>query len=133
MLTLEELDREYIGAKFKPIEILPMSFLQSDYALGHRRLMVFARKGLLCVHPECNKIGVHVIKAVDAGGNEHIDVYTDKLELMTVDHILPRGAGGSDKLINKQPMCQKHNSKKGDKIPADISIEDLRRLSIHHY
>lgn len=115
MLKLEELNRKYVGAKFISIEILPLSFLQSDYALGHRRLMVFARKGLVCTNERCNKIGVHLIKAVDTGGNEHIDVYTSNFELMTVDHIKPRSKGGTDQLINKQPMCSSCNSKKADK------------------
>jgi 5-methylcytosine-specific restriction endonuclease McrA len=122
MLKLEDIKRPFIGPKFKPIEVLPMSFLESDYAMGHRRLIVFARKGLHCTAPGCERVGVHLIRTVDPGGGEHIDVYTKDFILMTVDHTMPVSKGGSDRLDNKEPMCCKCNSRKSDKVPLHLQV-----------
>ena len=35
---------------------------------------------------------------------------------LTKDHIIPRAAGGADSLNNYQPMCERCNEKKADKV-----------------
>lgn len=105
-----------IGHSFKPIKVLPLSFLETDQAKSHRRLSVFHNKGLKCAAEGCECEGKYVIVAVDNGGGKHIDVYTEDFKLMTVDHIHPRSKGGDDTLENKQPMCQKCNERKADKV-----------------
>lgn len=35
---------------------------------------------------------------------------------LTKDHIIPRDAGGADSLDNYQPMCERCNEKKADKV-----------------
>lgn len=37
-------------------------------------------------------------------------------ENLTIDHIVPKSRGGSHHIANLQTLCQKCNSKKGDKI-----------------
>ncbi len=97
------------------VEELPMERL-ADYS-KHRRLGVFYEKGLACVEPGCECVGSRLIVGQDKSGGLHVDVYTDDLILMTVDHINPRWNGGSDHMTNKQPMCRYHNSKKGGILP----------------
>jgi hypothetical protein len=42
---------------------------------------------------------------------------------LTVDHIKPLSRGGLHVQENMQTLCRSCNSKKGDKLPADITIE----------
>jgi 5-methylcytosine-specific restriction endonuclease McrA len=93
----------------------------------HRRLKVFHHKGFKCVSCEIegtklitwiqkNKKGLHV--------SSHTDVYTEDMQLMTVDHIMPISKGGhKHDLNNLQPMCQYCNSKKCNKVPEIFSNE----------
>lgn len=105
--------RPYNGWRF--VELLPFNHLYEVYH-NHHRLEVFAKKGLKCVHPECDKRAVHLIVTVDHNGARHVDVVDKDFKLMNVDHIYPRSKGGPDTLENKQPMCVRHNSKKGSKL-----------------
>ena len=87
----------------------------------HRRLTVFYNKGLKCSNPNCNRIGTRLIVGMQKQGALHVDVYTDDLVMMTVDHIHPKSKGGSECLENKQPMCSPCNSNKGSRtIPQKI-------------
>lgn len=78
----------------------------------HRRLKVFYYKGTKCVN--CERVGTRLIHTKDRFGNTHIDVYTDDLHPITVDHIVPKSKGGSNRLKNLQPMCSDCNREKGD-------------------
>jgi 5-methylcytosine-specific restriction endonuclease McrA len=53
---------------------------------------------------------------MDFGGNFHIDVVDKDFNLMNVDHIMPKSQGGGEEMENKQPMCERHNSKKAAKL-----------------
>lgn len=94
---------------------LPMSLLYTKYK-DHRRLKVFAEKGLKCSHPECNLVGERLIALKDMQGGIHIDVFTKDYRHMNVDHIIPKSKGGGEELSNKQPTCARHNGKKANKI-----------------
>lgn len=79
---------------------------------NHKRLRVFYNKGCKCV--ECGIEGTILALGKDVGGNTHIDVYTDDLYPLTIDHILPKSKGGSNELDNLQPMCCLCNWAKGN-------------------
>lgn len=108
-------------------------FLSDPRIQNHRRLETFAKKGLLCSHPGCHRVGTHVIhwyapsdfkKFGDSGRGEHIDIIGFEANgteyLMNVDHIYPRSKGGMDDISNKQPMCEAHNSLKSDRISTGL-------------
>lgn len=105
----------HIGSGKYLIEELPFNDLYTVYNT-HKRLIVFAEKGLKCAHPDCQLVGTRLLKNMDNGGGIHVDLFTDCNKLMTVDHIHPKSKGGGEELENKQPMCERHNSKKGSKI-----------------
>lgn len=109
----------------KVVQVLPMSYLESDHARSHHRLEVFAFKGVQCVVPECTCRGAFM--AVTHEGRDetrgfHYDVYTADFKLMTVDHHIAKANGGGDELENKFPMCERHNSKKGQ-LPPEIFFQ----------
>lgn len=116
-LTIDKLPSK-IGHGYTPLRVLPLDYIYTGAAKGHRRLTVFYHKGLKC--SSCDKVGKYVIEAKDPGGGIHIDVYTESLELMTVDHIIPKAKGGKNILTNYQPMCNKCNSKKGCSMPDEV-------------
>jgi 5-methylcytosine-specific restriction endonuclease McrA len=78
----------------------------------HRRMKVFHQKGTKCV--KCDVIGTKVGLGKDQSGNLHIDVYTEDLYPLTIDHIIPKSLGGSDNIENLQPMCCLCNWEKGN-------------------
>lgn len=83
----------------------------------NKRLGVFAKKGRKCVccHVEGTRLIKHRITYKNGNFNDHIDLYTKKLVLMTVDHMLPKCKKGSENIRNKQPMCCDCNFEKGGK------------------
>lgn len=88
------------------LQDMPLSFL--DVYKTHRRLKVFYHKGVTCC--ACGVNGVRLIKRLDQMGNIHVDVYTHKLDLMTIDHIIPKSLRGDDSLDNLRPMCELCNN-----------------------
>lgn len=68
---------------------------------------------------------------VDRGGGKHWDVYADNGVPLTVDHIIPKSKGGSDKPANLQPMCAPCNFAKADNTELVFStIEDKAEKAI---
>jgi hypothetical protein len=114
-----------IGHGFWFMHDLPFTYLKSVAAKEHRRLMVFSFKGTSCVDPGCDRVGTKVLVGKDNGNGIHIDVYTDDFHLMTVDHTQPISRGGSDDLDNKEPMCSKCNSKKGNAWKGIPSAQNM--------
>lgn len=92
---------------------------------NHRRLGVFFHKGTECANPECNRVGTRLIYGKNRAGQIHLDVYTEDLTLMTVDHVIPRSLGGSDHLSNKEPMCRPCNERKGN---AFVGVDKFDQL-----
>lgn len=105
-----------IGHKSIPIEVLDIGFLYEEPLRRHRRLRVFAEKGLGCSY--CGREGVYLIKTVGrrSYGDIHIDVYTNDFHLMTIDHVIPKSRGGSNDIDNLVPCCDRCNTKKGSKL-----------------
>ena len=116
-----------------PVKVLPLEFLNSDYARRHHRLSVFAFKGVRCSVPNCPHEGAFLLESEQRSRKTgevqgiHIDLYTKDFALMTVDHNVALSKGGSDNLDNKVPMCSKHNSKKGS-LPPEIFYERFGKL-----
>jgi hypothetical protein len=102
-----------IGHNYRPVEVLDMGKLYTTYR-NHKRLRVFFNKGLKCEY--CEKRGLYLIRAIDRGNACHVDLYTDKFELMTIDHVLPKSKGGTNELSNLVPCCDRCNCRKGSKI-----------------
>lgn len=68
----------------------------------HIRQQVFARDGLVCYR----------CKREVAPGKKRRG-----LPLATIDHYVPRCAGGTDDLDNLKTCCSRCNQRKGGKIP----------------
>lgn len=113
----------------KVVKEISLDFLQSDFAKNHRRLSVFANKGLRCSVPGCKCEGSMLIETVQMNkdgsvSGVHIDLYTEDFILMTVDHHVPLSKGGSNDLVNKNPMCEPHNSKKSN-LSAEVFLQRI--------
>jgi hypothetical protein len=113
-----------VGYRLSDMEILseyPLSELENYKS--HHRLRVFYFFGTTCV--ACGIQGTKLVKLQHKTIPEFhpVDVYTDKMKLMTVDHIIPKALGGRNTLENMQPMCSRCNSLKGD--ISDITNEEL--------
>ncbi len=102
-----------IGHKYKPLRVIDLEELYSTFR-NHKRLRVFANKGLKCEY--CEKRGFYLIQTVDKGGAIHVDLYTREFEMMTIDHVYPKSKGGKNTLENLVPCCNICNTKKSDKL-----------------
>ena len=110
-----------IGHNYITIKILPLEELQTKYS-RHKRLKVFAFKGLKCV--KCPREGKYLIAAKDRSGAIHVDLYTNDFELMTVDHIKPKRLGGTYDIKNLDPMCRFCNSEKGGDYDENLNDDN---------
>jgi hypothetical protein len=91
----------------------------------HKRLRVFWFFGTQCV--ACDRQGTRLIVLHHKTIEEYktVDVFTDRMHLMTVDHIIPKSQGGRNTLDNMQPMCQRCNNIKADHY---LTNEELRMI-----
>jgi len=87
----------------------------------HRRLKVFYEKGCKCKF--CGVEGTQILHSLDKYNNLHIDIFTDSLILMTVDHIFPKSKGGAYHISNLQPLCRGCNILKSDNCDSDIVVK----------
>jgi len=106
-------------------KVMPLDYINSNYVKNHRRLQVFAIKGIECSVPGCSCKGAFFVERADFNKSGivrgiHVDLYTVNFKLMTVDHHIPRSKGGANTLANKVPMCESHNSKKGSTDPESF-------------
>jgi len=94
---------------------------QSDYLFVHRkkRFRTFHEIGTTCL--KCSLRSTHLLiwheKNIPAA--IHYDyagrrTWSDDLIIMTLDHIVPKSKGGSDKAHNLQPLCYTCNKNKKD-------------------
>lgn len=51
----------------------------------------------------------------------------DKKGMMTVDHVIPRGLGGSDTWENMVCACARCNNRKGDSLPDKVGLKPVRK------
>lgn len=84
---------------------------------SHPRMRIFYHKGIVCSICK-EKKGSHIVIGTKANGGLSVNIYTDKYELMNIDHIIPISKGGSRKsLDNLQPTCSTCNSLKSNIMP----------------
>lgn len=88
------------------------------------RLQTFSKVGTKCV--SCGVAGAFFAKekAVEAENFWHLNLYAineygDEV-LMTQDHRFPKSQGGKNTLENSDPMCNKCNTDKKDKLPWEL-------------
>lgn len=99
------------------------------------RLRTFGLYGVSCVR--CGMVGTYfalesqkkAMKQWTSNDGWHLNLYGADAKgrqiMMTSDHIHPVSKGGSDSLLNRQPMCDSCNSKKGD---DDVDASEARLL-----
>lgn len=126
LIKAQDIDLSRYGYLFK--KELSIGELFSTFS-EHRRLKVFANKSTQCIVPDCKNIGTRLIVGVDALGNQHVDLYTHNLIMMTIDHILPKARGGGNEMRNLQTMCIDHNCIKGKLNNTDfLSAKELHQI-----
>jgi HNH endonuclease len=104
---------QYFG--YKIIEKYCLSHLEQYKYKYRSKLRVFYHKGTTCAN--CGITGAYIGKGLDNKGRIHLNVYTDDLIPLTLDHILPKSKGGSNASHNLQTMCYPCNYTKQNKIP----------------
>lgn len=98
---------------------------------GGARLATYLYKGVACV--TCSRKGSYFaienckwqttegyhlnLWGIDTNGNHF---------LMTSDHIIPKSKGGLGIIQNRQPMCSKCNTKKGNLLPEQFTRREIR-------
>jgi len=77
-----------------------------------------------CVCLECGEEAKHLINTTNHGWKAFM---VDMRNHITIDHVVPRAAGGTDDIENLQSLCRTCNGKKGDKfvIPDGIETETV--------
>lgn len=93
-------------------------------SLMSKRYLNYKEHGLKCV--SCGLVGTRMAleKHYSTKGDKyHFNLYAINEHgsevLMTVDHIIPKSRGGSNKLDNLQTMCSVCNNKKADRLPGE--------------
>lgn len=92
------------------------------------RLRTFTVKGFECTGEGCDRVATKGIIWRDftmpADSKQlglHVDLVCEESDgeiLMTVDHIFPKSKGGTECIENLQPMCERCNARKGNKVAA---------------
>lgn len=77
---------------------------------GYNRWEVFANRELVCVACKCEAVGM--VRWTTLGGEYHFDILMSNKSILTVDHRVPRCAGGSNDMSNLDPMCLICNTRK---------------------
>lgn len=115
---------------YKIVEVKSLDEL-AEFA-NHERLKVFHQKGTKCIH--CNRQATVIAKG-KGRGSFHWDLYckepNGKYIPLTVDHILPKGLGGTNDINNLQPLCYPCNRKKGSKYEGYfVKINELESIAL---
>lgn len=101
-----------------------------EVRLGSLRMRTFQQKGIDCVVCGCQgayfsaerQKWMNKQKERPYRGGYHLNLYgvmpDGSIRLMTHDHIIPVSKYGANTLENSITMCEKCNSKKGNKLPS---------------
>lgn len=81
-----------------------------------KSLSKLSEQSTKCNNPTCNVIGTKFCIGTDKAGNNHIDLYSEDMTMITIDHIMPKSKGGKNTIDNYQLLCKPCNELKGDKI-----------------
>jgi hypothetical protein len=75
-----------------------------------------------CANPACSHVATHAGLTRNQKGSKrkyHVNFYSvteHETRLMTLDHVIPRSAGGRHSRANTQAMCVNCNEKKGSDL-----------------
>ncbi len=106
------------------VKEIDIKYLSDPIIANHRRLSVFSEKGCKCFY--CDAVGTRLIlneTPYVLTVSNHIDLYTDEMILMTIDHITPVAEKGKTEIENLVPCCRFCNNAKGKRM--DISVEEI--------
>lgn len=100
----------------------PFNYEGVECSTAGNRLLTYHIHGTKCCVPGCTMHGQYfavekAINQVDA--KYHLNLYCNQngQEVMiTSDHKFPKSRGGSNRIENRQPMCYKHNTEKGNQL-----------------
>jgi hypothetical protein len=107
-------------------EVIPLLYADTIILEGETmkvspRLKTY-RKGVTCVC--CGIEGQYFIKMKYDDQRPHLNLFAidenGREMMMTSDHIIPKSKGGSNRLNNRQPMCSRCNTVKGNKLLGEI-------------
>lgn len=106
----------------EPIKGQTLTFAGESVPMDTDNLILYKNKGITC--QGCGVIGTHFYVEKFGHGSKtynfwHLNLYAKKSGgkevLMTKDHIVPKCHGGKNELENYQVMCEKCNTKKGQR------------------
>ena len=121
---IEKIDIKYVLNKVSGNKKAGM-FLGETVNVYHMSLKTFLHKGTTCVC--CGlKAEYFTLDKTDNQVKYHLGLYAmleGKEIQFTKDHIIPKSAGGSDKLCNMQTMCEECNN-----IKADLGTASSRKV-----
>jgi 5-methylcytosine-specific restriction endonuclease McrA len=113
-----------IGRKATSLQIYSEALDQMfDVYVNSQRYILFKKKGCKCVVCGCSATHCELVTSGDIN-RAHFNFVCDDGTIMTKDHIIPFSLGGKNIMSNYQPMCQRCNNLKQNRI---ISIRDLKK------
>jgi len=105
--------------------------LDEDEIKINSRYRLFMKKGTQCCH--CGLKGIFWVKR-KGNGRWYINLYgvtsSRSYVKLTQDHIVPRSQGGTNRLVNLQPLCETCNSKKASMDAKQIIKQRLKHKLI---
>ena len=100
----------------------PFEYEGVECSTAGNRLLTYRTYGVKCCVLGCIMYGQYfaVEKAInDVHAKYHLNLYSNQNGqevMMTSDHKFPKSRGGSNRIENRQTMCYKHNSEKGNQL-----------------
>lgn len=125
--ALKKIGADYTSYRWKLLSSRSYPYYDGDVlkfanvAMGSHRYELFVQKGITCV--ECGIEGKYF--ALERGAKDnpnrfHFNLYgldsSGGEVLITKDHVIPRSAGGKNKMSNYQTMCFNCNKNKANRV-----------------